>query len=102
MSSSSNNSSGFVKNESRRPPPTMCDSIRAASLKCTETNSKYDCQIFFEAATKCRSEKTKLEDEEKNIKKYLNGELTDTQRISLQNRMEEIKSIKSKQYPVPK
>ncbi|KAK5579112.1 hypothetical protein RB653_008791 [Dictyostelium firmibasis] len=99
--SSSNNSSGFVKNENRRPPPTMCDSVRAASLKCSETNSKYDCKIFFEAATKCRSEKTKLDDEEKTIKKYLNDELTEPQRISLQNRIDEIKSIKSKQYPVP-
>ncbi|EGC33123.1 hypothetical protein DICPUDRAFT_154856 [Dictyostelium purpureum] len=88
-------------NESRRPPPTMCDNVRAASLKCSEQFSKFECKVFFEAATKCRSTKIKLEDEEKEIKKYLKGDLTDLQRSSLENRLEEINKTKSTQFPVP-
>ncbi|KYQ99822.1 hypothetical protein DLAC_03774 [Tieghemostelium lacteum] len=92
-----------ARKDRRKPAPSMCDSVRSASLKCTEMFGKKDCQAFFDAASKCRSIKTKLEDEEYKIKKYLNDDdITDQQKQSLNARLIDIKIEKSTPYPVPK
>ncbi|EFA86252.1 hypothetical protein PPL_00814 [Heterostelium album PN500] len=82
------------------PPPSMCDGVRIASLKCTETHHKSQCKPFFEAAAKCKSAKTKLDDEEQKINQYYK-EAPPLKQITLQQRLEEIRLEKSKPFPVP-
>ncbi|KAF2078404.1 hypothetical protein CYY_000271 [Polysphondylium violaceum] len=85
----------------RAPEVTMCDEVRKASLRCGESFSKHDCKLIFDAATKCRTLKTKLDEEEVTIKKYLRENVTDQQKVTLETRLNEIRQQKSKQYPVP-
>ncbi|GAM21959.1 hypothetical protein SAMD00019534_051340, partial [Acytostelium subglobosum LB1] len=82
------------------PPVSMCESVCVASLRCQEKHHKSVCKPFYEAVAKCKSIKRKLDDEENNINKYYN-DATPLKQVTLQQRLEEIREEKSKQYPVP-